>query len=70
MYTIDQSFGKTVFKILFLPPVGFDESNLPKISPWESTSQFILLAAAVYLGLNPPIQFVELLKESLMNLPI
>jgi len=63
-------FGKNVFKILFIPPVGFDDSNVPKISPWESVSQFVLLAGAVYLGLNPPPVFVQLIKDSIILLPL
>jgi len=63
------AFGKNIFKILFIPPVGFDESKVPVISPWESASQFALLALAVYLGLNPPTELVELIKESVMLLP-
>ncbi len=63
------AFGKNIFKILFIPPVDFDDSNLPKISPWESSTQFILLTGAVYLGLNPPVEFVNLIKESIMLLP-
>jgi hydrogenase-4 component F len=62
-------FGKNIFKILFLPPVGFDETIVIRISPWESVSQFVLLAAAVYLGLNPPPVFVQLLKDSITLLP-
>ncbi|HNW50066.1 MAG TPA: proton-conducting transporter membrane subunit [Prolixibacteraceae bacterium] len=63
------AFGKNIFKILFIPPIDFDDSNVPKISPWESLTQFILLIAAIYLGLNPPTDFVNLLKESIMLLP-
>ena len=63
------AFGKNIFKILFIPVVGFDESKLPAINPWESASQFILLALAVYLGLNPPIEFVKLIEESVQFLP-
>ena len=63
------AFGKNIMKILFIPPVDFDESHVPVISPWESSSQFILLALVVYLGLNPPTEFVELIKESVMMLP-
>lgn len=63
------AFGKNIFKILFIPPVGFDKNNLPIISPWESLSQFMLLAAAAYLGLNPPPEFVNLIKESTLLLP-
>ena len=64
------SFGKNIFKVLFIPAVGFDDSNVEKISPWESVSQFLLLAFAVYLGLNPPPVFVQLLKESVSLLPL
>ncbi|MFZ4401380.1 MAG: complex I subunit 5 family protein [Bacteroidales bacterium] len=64
------AFGKNIFKILFIPAIGFDEKTVTVISPWESVTQFILLAAAVYLGLNPPIEFVQLIKESVMQLPI
>jgi len=63
------AFGKNILKILFIPPVGFDDSHVPVISPWESSSQFILLALAAYLGLNPPAEFVQLIKESIMMLP-
>lgn len=63
------AFGKNIFKILFIPPVGFDESNVEKISPWESVTQFILLATAVYLGLNPPAEFVQLINDSITLLP-
>jgi len=63
------AFGKNTMKMLFIPPVEFDDSNVPVISPWESATQFCLLAIAVYLGLNPPAEFVQLLKESVMLLP-
>ena len=64
------AFGKNILKMLFIPPVDFDESHLPKISPWESSSQFLLLAAAVYLGLNPPAVFVDLIRESITLIPL
>lgn len=63
------AFGKNILKMLFIPPVGFDDSHVPVISPWESTFQFLLLALAVYLGLNPPAEFVQLIKESVMMIP-
>jgi len=63
------AFGKNILKIIFIPPVGFDDSNVPKISPWESFPQFFLLALAAYLGLNPPAELVALIKESVMLLP-
>lgn len=63
------AFGKNVFKILFTPPVGFDDTHVPIINPIESVSQFVLLALAMYLGLNPPAEFVHLIEESLTLLP-
>lgn len=63
------AFGKNIFKILFIPPVGFNESTVERISPWESVTQFVLLATAVYLGLNPPAEFVQLINDSITLLP-
>jgi len=63
------SFGKNIFKILFLTPSGFKDSNFEKINPYESISQFILLGLAVYLGVNPPQEFVNLMQESVKVLP-
>ena len=63
------AFAKSVFKILFIPAVNFDESTVPVLSPWRSVSQFILIGGAAYLGLNPPLIFVDLIKTSIMLLP-
>ncbi|TAL50181.1 MAG: hypothetical protein EPN92_02050 [Chitinophagaceae bacterium] len=63
------AFGKNVFKLLFSPAVDFKEEGIEKIKPIESISQFILLALVVYLGLNPPQEFVTLIREAIKNLP-
>jgi len=63
------AFAKSIFKILFVPPVNFDESTVPAISPWRSVSQFVLIGGAAYLGLNPPMVFVDLIKDSILLLP-
>ncbi len=63
------AFGKNILKILFLPVAGFDESNVPRISPWESVSQYILMLTAIWLGLNPPVAFVSLIKDAVKILP-
>jgi len=63
------TFGKTMFKILFTQPVDFDDRNLPKISPWNSLSQFILLFVAVWLGLNPPAIMVQFIQDAITVLP-
>jgi len=64
------AFGKNIFKLLFAAPIGFDDSNVEKIRPAESISQFALLALSIYLGLNPPAQFVSLIQEAIHNLPV
>ena len=63
------AFGKNIFRILFIPVAGFDEQHVPVSSPWESVSQFILMALAIYLGFNPPEVFTGLLRESVSLLP-
>ena len=57
-------FGVNIFKLLFTPPLAIDESKIPRISPWESFSQYVLLGLAVYFAYNPPIQFVTLLHDA------
>ena len=63
------AFGKNVFKILFLPVSGIDESKIPKINPWETLTQYAMLFTAIWLGLNPPAVFVDLLKDAVSILP-
>jgi len=63
------AFGKNILKILFLPVPGLDESKIPKTSPWESLSQYILLFTAIWLGLNPPAIFVQLIQDAVKILP-
>lgn len=63
------SFGKNVFKMLFIEPVGFDKKKIEKIHPSESVSQYILLILVVYLGLNPPTALVEIINKAIINLP-
>jgi hydrogenase-4 component F len=63
------SFGKNIFKMLFIKPVNFDDATVEKISPFESLSQFILLGLVIYLGLNPPSELVHLITDAISNLP-
>ncbi|MCW3091348.1 MAG: Hydrogenase-4 component [Ferruginibacter sp.] len=63
------AFGKNIFKLLFSPAVDFKEDTLEKINPAESISQFVLLGLVVWLGLNPPQEFVTLIQQSIINLP-
>jgi hydrogenase-4 component F len=63
------AFGKNIFRLLFSPAIDFKEDGIEKINPAESISQFILLGLVVYLGLNPPQEFVTLIQEAVKNLP-
>jgi hydrogenase-4 component F len=60
--------GKNIFSMLFLPQAEPD-GRIVKINPWESSTQFALLAAAFYLGLNPPQAFVQLINDAILVLP-
>lgn len=57
-------FGSNIFKLLFTPPMIIDEKQVPRISPWDSVSQYFLLALAVYFAYNPPTIFVQLIQEA------
>jgi hydrogenase-4 component F len=63
------ALGRNFFKILFLPAVGFDDSNVKPTNPWESLSQFLLLFLAIWLGLNPPAVLVQLINDAIIVLP-
>jgi len=64
------AFGKNILKILFQPVPGIDESIIPKINPWESLTQYILMFTAIWLGLNPPDIFVQLIQDAVKTLPV
>ena len=62
------AMGKNIFKILFIPPVSLPEDPEGKVSRWETVSQYLLLGLVVYLGLNPPSEFVALINETIHSL--
>ncbi len=61
--------AKNIFKLVFTPAVDFKDDDIEKINPIESLSQFVLLALVVYLGLNPPEEFVNLIQDAVKYLP-
>lgn len=61
--------AKNIFKLVFTPAVDFKDDDIEKINPKESISQFVLLALVVYLGLNPPEEFVTLIQNAIKDLP-
>jgi hydrogenase-4 component F len=64
------AFGKNILKILFLPVPGLDESRIPTINPWESLTQYLLMFTAIWLGVNPPAIFVQLIQDAVKILPV
>ncbi|HBF88569.1 MAG TPA: hypothetical protein DDX39_08000 [Bacteroidales bacterium] len=62
------TFAKNFFKIVFISPVDFDETQIQKINHFETVSQYALLALVIYLGLNPPVFFDNLINEAIKNL--
>jgi len=63
------SFGKNIFKMLFIKPVNFNDVIVEKISPVESLSQFVLLGMVIYIGINPPAELVDFINNAISNLP-
>lgn len=63
------AFGSNIFKLIFAPPVDFDDTHVVKINPLHSATQFFLLGLSIYLGLNPPSGFVALIQEAINYLP-
>ncbi len=61
--------ARNIFKMLFIKPIGFNEGNIENVNAVESISQFMLLGLVIYLGLNPPIQMVDLINDAIKNLP-
>lgn len=60
--------GVNIFKLLFTPRVSDgllkEDINVPKISPWESLPQYVLIVASVYLAYNPPAKLVWMIQEA------
>ncbi len=63
------AFGKNIFRILFVKPVSIENRPYEPVRPIESWSQYLLLALVIYLGLAPPAELVELIKEAVNGLP-
>lgn len=68
--TILWALGKTIFRMMFIPPVDFHEERRQKISSYETVTQYILLGLVIYLGLNPPAFFVDLVNEAVKHLTL
>lgn len=58
------ALGKNIFKMMFTPPVNFDETRVEKINKVETFSQFVLMGLVIYLGVFPPVFFVDLINDA------
>ena len=56
-------FSKNTFHILFNDSKPLEENI--KHNPYETISQFILFGLVIYLGINPPEFFTDLIKSSI-----
>jgi hydrogenase-4 component F len=63
------AIGKNIFSMLFLAPAESGDKINVAINPWESLTQFSLLALAVYLALIPPAGFIQVLNDIVLLLP-
>jgi hydrogenase-4 component F len=59
------TFTKNALHLLYdTPPPNLDVS-LVKMNPFESISQFVLLGLVIYLGINPPLFFTDLIHAAI-----
>ncbi len=56
------SFSKNTFHLLYGQTPNTPEPTPLKINPYETLSQFILFGLVIYLGINPPLFFTDLIN--------
>ena len=61
---ISYSFSKNVFHLLY-DDENISIDNSIKSNPYESISQFILFGLVVYIGINPPLFFTDLIYSAI-----
>jgi len=59
------SFSKNTFHLLYDKPEDNRLDTAIKANPFETVSQFILFGLVIYLALNPPHFFTDLIKASI-----
>ena len=62
------AMGKNVFKMLFTPVPGGVETPDERFNPYETIMQYALIALVIVLGIAPPAEFVDLIRESIITL--
>ena len=59
------SFGKNTFRMLFNTDEKPNDTTKIKLNKFEPVSQFILFSLVIYLGINPPAFFVDLINNAI-----
>lgn len=54
-------FGKNFMRLLYYNESGITISDAVKLNKFETVSQFVLLGLSIYLGVNPPEFFTDLI---------
>ena len=57
-------FARNAFHILFNDENIQVENNI-KLNPYETISQFVLFGLVIYLGINPPVFFTDLINSAI-----
>jgi len=58
------SFSKNAFHLLY-DDGNHTETEDIKANPYETISQFILFGLVIYLGINPPVFFTDLINSAI-----
>jgi hydrogenase-4 component F len=59
------SFSKNTFHLLYGETENLVDREAIKTNPWETISQFILFGLVIYLGVNPPLFFTDLINNAI-----
>jgi hydrogenase-4 component F len=59
------SFSKNAFHLLYDEEGNLEDTEVVKTNPYETISQFILFGLLIYLGINPPVFFTDLINTAI-----
>jgi hydrogenase-4 component F len=62
------AFIKNSMHLLYNEENDLKEINSVKTNPYETISQFILFGLIIYLGINPPVFFTDLINMGILSL--
>ncbi|HZK07161.1 MAG TPA: proton-conducting transporter membrane subunit [Bacteroidales bacterium] len=59
------TFSKNAFHLLYGETDNLVDRESIKVNPYETISQFVLFGLVIYLGVNPPLFFTDLINNAL-----